>query len=232
MIKIASYNIHKCVGRDGVFNPSRIVDVLAEIKADVVALQEADVRFGERRGLLDLKELHAKCGLVPMALPRSAKSHGWRGNVILYRQGVVTNAHQLILPGVEPRGAIVADISVKNIHLRIIATHFGLLRRSRAKQVETVLKSAEPLDKRTVVLMGDLNEWRLGRRSALVGLEPIFGPIDQFIPSYPSPYPILALDRILCTPRHSLVDVMAHNSELARIASDHLPISAQLRQEA
>jgi endonuclease/exonuclease/phosphatase family metal-dependent hydrolase len=228
LVKIASYNIHKCVGSDGVFDPARIVRVLAEIDADVVALQEADVRFGEREGLLNLQDLHDKAGLVPVPLVGSGKSHGWRGNVVLCREVAVDSAHQLILPGVEPRGAVVVDMVAKSLPLRVIATHFGLLRRSRERQVDAVLRAAQHPDGRCVVLMGDLNEWRVGRRSALSGLEPIFGAMDRFVPSYPAKFPVLALDRILCKPRHMLSHMEVHISRTSRVASDHLPVKADL----
>ncbi len=228
MIRVASYNIHKCVGTDRKFNPRRIIDVLAEINADVVALQEADLRFGERKGLLDLEELHERVGLVPVPLANAKANHGWRGNVVLVREAVVHDTHQLVLPGVEPRGALVVDIEAKNLHLRIIATHFGLLKRSRTLQVDAVLKSAADAADKTVLVMGDLNEWRIGRRSALAGLEPIFGSVQSFEPSYPSKFPLLALDRILCRPHKKLRNIKVHNSPLSRMASDHLPITAEL----
>lgn len=230
MIKVASYNIHKCVGTDRRFNPERILNVLAEVDADVVALQEADLRFGDRAGLLNLQDLHDRLGLVPVPLEGAHKNHGWRGNVVLVREAIVNKTHQLMLPGVEPRGAVVVDLLAKGVDLRIIATHFGLLRHSRAQQVGEVLRAAQASNGRSVLLMGDLNEWRIGKRSALAGLEPIFGPVTQFVPSFPSKFPVLALDRILCTPRDLLSRLEVHDTPLARLASDHLPIKAQLRR--
>ena len=232
-LRIASYNIHKCVGTDRHFDPGRILAVLEEIDADVLALQEADLRFGDRKGLLNLEALHDRLGLVPAPLEGSQKNHGWHGNVVLVREAIVDKTHQLVLPGVEPRGAVVVDLIAKNMPLRVIATHFGLLRHSRAQQVAEVLKSARHHEaERCVLLMGDLNEWRRGPRSALSGLEPIFGPVEKFVPSYPSKFPLLALDRILCSPRRLLDHIKVHDSKLARTASDHLPIKASLRIEA
>jgi endonuclease/exonuclease/phosphatase family metal-dependent hydrolase len=228
MIRLASYNIHKCVGTDRRRDPQRILDVLAEINADIVALQEADLRFGEREGLLDLQQLHARLGLMPVPVTGAVKNHGWHGNVLLVREGVVHDQHQLVLPGVEPRGALVVDMELKTLPLRVVATHFGLLRHSRARQVEAVLHAAQDAGTRTLLLMGDLNEWRIGRRSALSGLTPIFGNVELFVPSYPSRYPVLALDRILCSPRHLLKNISVHSTPLSRQASDHLPITAQL----
>src|SRR5690606_16356972 len=118
------------------------------------------------------------------------------GNVVLYRQGNVMSIHQVDLPGLEPRGALVVDLDLPAGPLRIVAAHLGLLRRSRALQVSTLLAIAEPRDDRPVLLMGDFNEWRLGRRSALQGLAPAFGPLHAPIPSFPARFPILALDRV------------------------------------
>ena len=47
-ITVASYNVRKAIGTDRRRNPQRVLDVLHEIDADVVALQEADKRFGGR----------------------------------------------------------------------------------------------------------------------------------------------------------------------------------------
>ncbi|MBE7184271.1 MAG: endonuclease/exonuclease/phosphatase family protein [Methylobacterium mesophilicum] len=225
-ILVASYNIHKCVGLDRRFDPHRIATVIKEIDPDVIALQEADQRFGERVGLLDLKMLKRECGLVavPMSIPQPG--HGWHGNVVLFRDGSVSNATQIVLPGVEPRGALVVDLELSAGPIRIIAAHLGLLRRSRAQQIETLLASAQPEDGRPTVLMGDLNEWRLGERSALQKLAPSFGPLHAVIPSFPSRFPVLALDRILSLPAGAIAGVRLHDSPLARIASDHLPLKA------
>ena len=91
-----------------------------------------------------------------------------------------------------------------------------------------MLQAARDAGERTVLLMGDLNEWRIDKRSGLTGLEPIFGNFEFFVPSFPSRYPLLALDRILCHPRKQLRNIEVHASPLARVASDHLPIKAEV----
>lgn len=223
---IASYNIHKGVGRDRRFDPRRTVTVIKEIRADVIALQEADRRFGDRSGVLNIDALKEECGLVPVPLERSQGGDGWHGNVILYREGRVTGIHQAALPGLEPRGALVVDLDLPAGPLRIVAAHLGLLRRCRALQVAALLSIAQPQDDRPVLLMGDFNEWRLGARSALHGLAPDFGPIDAAIPSFPSHFPVLALDRVLAYPQDIIANVTVHDTPLARVASDHLPLKA------
>lgn len=224
---VASYNVHKCVGIDGRFDPDRIVEVISELEADIVALQEADERFGRRAGLLDLTKLRDKTDLLPVELPTQSASHGWRGNVLLVRGGVASHVRQIRLPGVEPRGALAVDLDFNDIPVRIIAAHLGLLRQSRAKQTELLLDSARARDKPTI-LMGDLNEWRVRRRSSLMPLLPHFGPLHAALPSFPSRMPILALDRILASPEQVIAAIAVHDSPLARAASDHLPIKAEI----
>lgn len=223
---IASYNIHKGVGRDRRFDPHRTVMVIKEIQPDVIALQEADRRFGDRRGLLDINALKSECGLVPVPLEFSRGGHGWHGNVILYRKGSVTATLQVKLPGFESRGALVVDLDLPAGPLRIVAAHLGLLRRSRALQIAALLSIAKPRDDRPVMLVGDLNEWRLGDKSTLHRLAPSFGPLHAPIPSFPTRFPMLALDRILGYPHNLITSVALHDTPLARIASDHLPLKA------
>jgi endonuclease/exonuclease/phosphatase family metal-dependent hydrolase len=223
---IASYNIHKAIGRDGRFDPGRIIGVVKQIGADVVALQEADQRFGERSGLLDLALLQRQTGLQPVPVESPWQGHGWHGNVVLFRNGAVTATRQIVLPGVEPRGALIVDMTIGVANIRIVAAHLGLLRSSRSRQVETLLAASKPTDGRPIFLMGDLNEWRLGRKSALHGLAPKFGPLQAAIPSFPARFPLWALDRIVAYPAETIARVELHDTPLARIASDHLPIKA------
>jgi endonuclease/exonuclease/phosphatase family metal-dependent hydrolase len=226
-ISVASYNIHKCVGSDGVFDPSRVARVVLELDADIVALQEADMRFGTRAGVLDLKTLHDASGYRALpSIGSKAASHGWHGNVILYREGVVGKVSRLELPGLEPRGAVVVDLTLAKGSLRVIAAHLGLLRRSRTKQVSMIVEAAQPADGHPVIVLGDMNEWRLGKRSALTMFNPHFGPMDRQVPSFPAAFPLWSLDRILVSPNITVHDLEAHASPLAQLASDHLPVKA------
>ncbi len=224
---VASYNVHKCVGADGEFDPERTSRVIREIGADVIALQEADRRFGDREGLLDLARLERATGLMPVPVSGHGKSHGWHGNVVLFKKSTVRDVHQIRLPGLEPRGAIVAEIDLEaGGAIRIIAAHLGLLRRSRALQARTVLDIMNSRDERPTLLLGDLNEWRLGDHSALKALHPAFGSMPPAVPSFPSRLPLLALDRIIANRKDMLSIVTTHDTPLARVASDHLPIKA------
>ena len=226
---IASYNVHKCVGVDRRFDPERTASVIAEMDADVIAIQEADKRFGERSGLLDLVMLERDCGLVPVPIAAlSSTGHGWHGNMILIRKGAVGGVRQLKLPGVEPRGALVVTLDLPLGKLRLVAAHFGLLKRSREQQAMAILASFAEDEAIPTLLVGDLNEWRVGRRSSLSRLQPTFDPAAGAVPSFPSRFPVLALDRALGHPHDLVTAVEVHDTPLARIASDHLPIKAHI----
>lgn len=225
---IASYNVHKCVGTDNRFDPDRVTKVIGEIGADLIALQEATRRFGERRPLVDLIELQRSHGLTPVPTAGEGAVHGWHGNLLLLREGAVRDVRNIRLPGVEPRGALVVDVDLKSGPLRVVAAHLGLLRRSRAQQAEAILAAVGDAAERPTLLLGDLNEWRVGRRSSLLGLNPAFGPLTAALPSFPSRFPIFALDRILGCPHSLISSIEVHDTALARVASDHLPIKARV----
>ncbi len=229
---IASYNVHKCVGRDRRFDPDRTSRVIQEIGADIIALQEADSRFGERTGLLDLARLERESGLIAVPVRAGVKAHGWHGNVVLFKEGAVRDVHPLRLPGLEPRGALVVELDLKSGGvLRIIAAHFGLLRHSRARQAKALVSLLEARNEYPTILMGDLNEWRLGNGSSLNTFREAFGTLPPAVPSFPSNLPVLALDRIIANREGLIEQVEAHDSALARIASDHLPLKAAIRTD-
>ncbi len=226
-ISVASYNVHKCVGTDGVFNPDRVLAVVLELDADIVALQEADQRFGSRKGLLNLKALHEKGGYSSVLDEGSRRlSHGWHGNVILYRSGHVTGVTKMKLPGFEPRGAVLVDFDFSGVPLRIIGAHLGLLASSRARQAEAIIAAAHPVDDRAMILLGDTNEWRVGGRSALWPFDPHLHDVDMAIASFPSRFPLWPLDRVLSNRHVTVYEMYAVDTALSRVASDHLPVKA------
>ncbi len=229
-LSVASYNIHKGIGTDRRRDLDRTAAVIAEIGADILALQEADTRFGTRTGLLDLDRIRRDLGLIAVPLEDVGDAHGWHGNLLLVRNALVQEVHQLILPGLEPRGAMVTDMTIAGQPLRIVNVHLGLLPGSRAAQARALIAKIERLERRPTLLLGDLNEWR-GGSGALLVLGRHFQIADAR-PSFPSRYPLLALDRMMLSPHGELLDVSAHDSPLARRASDHLPIKARLRLDA
>ena len=228
-MKVASYNIHKCRGMDRLVRPGRIIDVLGEIRADVVALQEVDRRFGKRIGLLDADVLQRETGLHLLVQSDVVDGHGWHGNALLVRgEPSFYRRFRLTLPGIEPRGAVVAELDLGEGKFRVIAAHLGLLRRSRVDQAATLLHAFLELAPMPTILLGDFNEWRRRRRSALDVLEPYFGG-ERPLPSFPSRRPMLALDRILGWPQGLITELAVHDTPLSRLASDHLPLKAKVQ---
>ena len=226
-LSVASYNIHKGIGADRRRDLGRTAAVIAEIGADILALQEADTRFGTRTGLLDLDQIRRDLGLIAVPLDGVGDAHGWHGNLLLVRNALVQEVHQLILPGLEPRGAMVTDMVIAGQPLRIVNAHLGLFPGSSAAQARALIARIDQLEGRPTLLMGDLNEWR-GSGRALQTLGRHFQIADARA-SFPARYPLLALDRMMLSPHGELLDVSAHDSPLARRASDHLPIKARLR---
>lgn len=225
----ASYNVHKCVGVDKIFNPARIIRVIAELKVDILALQETDKRFGERVGLIDLKLLKVETGLIPVPLnTMSPYGHGWHGNALFLRKGHICDILQITLPGIEPRGAVIVELEMEAGPLRVIAAHFGLLRHSRNQQTKTLLSLLQTRSLMPTLLIGDFNEWRVGKGSPLNHFSSYFDNTIGTVPSFPSRFPFLALDRVFAFPQQLVTRIETHHSPLARIASDHLPVKAYL----
>jgi len=231
-LNIASYNVHKCVGLDMRRDPGRTARVIAEIAPDIIALQEVDRRFGDRAGLLDLSHLRAATGLDAVPLEGGRRSHGWHGNLVLTRGMEIEDVRPLRLPGLEPRGAVMIDLNRDGLRLRVLAAHLGLLRASRVAQARALIAALADAraarDDRPAVLLGDLNEWRLRRRSSLGLLAAHKPSTHRPVPSFPAHMPVLALDRIMVSPDAQLQEFVAHDTPLARVASDHLPVKARL----
>ena len=226
-LTFASYNIRKTVGLDRKRDPERILSVLHEIGADVVALQEADRRFGQRPTTLPrqlLEEHHWQ--IAPVSL--RPLSIGWHGNALLVRKGVeVEESHALHLPTLEPRGAVAATLRIGEDRLRIVGMHLdisGLRRRQQARAILHHVAAGEALP---TILMGDCNEWR-NRGGCLTD----FGERHHMVDtghSFHSRKPVARLDRIFASPELEAVDAGVHQSALAARASDHLPIWARFK---
>ena len=221
-LTIATWNIHAGVGSDGHFAPERIADVLGEIDADIVALQEVPLGGEHWPNLLpDLSRATRS-----IAIDGFTFSVGGRrfGNAILTRYPLVgTRRIDISFGSREPRGALDADIVCHGHRLRVIATHLGLRAVERRAQVDKLLQAFDT-EAMGVILMGDVNEWFVWGR-VLRTLVSHFQPVPAPRP-FPSRLPRFALDRIWIRPRHRLVRVHAHRSGMARLASDHLPLVA------
>jgi endonuclease/exonuclease/phosphatase family metal-dependent hydrolase len=220
-LRIASYNVRKTRGLDQRRDPGRIVSVINGLDADVVALQEADRRLGDRPAAVsrDMIEAETDFRVVPVAV--NDASLGWHGNAVLVRDPVGVEATSRIeLPGLEPRGAVRVDLKDG---LVVVATHLGLIRRFRRLQLEAITEALA--DAPHAVIAGDFNEWRMDR-----GLEPLSEGFEVVSPghSFHASRPIAALDRFAHRRGIEVYQAGVDQSRLARRASDHLPIWADL----
>jgi endonuclease/exonuclease/phosphatase family metal-dependent hydrolase len=229
MILVASYNMHKAVGTDRRRRPDRTLDVLNELGADVVALQEADRRFGARLSALPLDLIEQHSDYKPVPFDTRSGSLGWHGNALLVRKSVEVVDRELVhLPSLEPRGAVLADLRLDGRVLRVVGMHLDLSGLWRRRQAHAILAhlAARPGDPPSV-MMGDLNEW-----SARGGCLRDFGRHHRFADcgrSFHARRPIAQLDRIMVSEGIEIVACGAVHSATARRASDHLPIWASLK---
>ncbi len=234
--RVITYNIHRCRGLDGRSRPQRIIDVLREIDADVVALQEILSVEGKSREENQASFIAEELGLE-YRVGETRKLNGGRyGNVVLSRMPFISvEKYDISHAGREERCCMRADLKfdadsilhVYNVHL---GTAFLERRHQGRKLLEADILGREDFAGPRV-LLGDFNEWTRGLTTRL--LSEHFGSVDVRIPlgrrrTYPGLLPLLHLDHIYFDPQLILESASLHRSRKALIASDHLPIVADL----
>ncbi|MEJ2391576.1 MAG: endonuclease/exonuclease/phosphatase family protein [Gammaproteobacteria bacterium] len=224
-MRIATYNIHRAIGSDSKENPERIVSVLNELNADVVALQEVGFASGEPGNLLEYLGESTQSRVIEGITFKDERGH--YGNAVLSRHPVnVIKLHDISVPGREPRGAIELRLEVGDKVVQVIATHLGLRPGERREQVEKLMPQLTTSSADIKILLGDLNEWFLWGRP-LNRLHRVFG-YTPAPATFPSRWPLFALDRLWVEPLSAIVSIQVHKSTNAKTASDHLPLIAQI----
>ena len=224
-LRLASWNIRAGLGTDLRRDAERVLSGIAALQADIIALQEADFRLGDRPSALPRDRITALTGLAPLPIGRNAVSLGWHGNALLARPGIhIAGLDRLDLPGHEPRGAVIVDLDTP-APLRVVAVHLGLLRAARRRQLDAIRTALQRHPARPTVILGDFNE-----HSRRVGLGRIATPfvILPTAPTFPARRPFLPLDRIVHSPDLDLVP-LRHALPGGHQPSDHLPLLAELR---
>jgi endonuclease/exonuclease/phosphatase family metal-dependent hydrolase len=237
VFRVATYNTHKCRGIDGRIRPFRVAEVLREIDADVVALQEVVSLTDGRREQNQAQYLADAVGLE-FRIGETRKLRGAAyGNVVLSRFPVKqVEVYDLTASRREPRGCIRCDLEVA--HGRVIHVfniHLGTGYIERRKQAR-ILMSREvllsPSLKHPRLLLGDFNEWTAGLVSRTLQGE--FESVDIQLHlnrrrTYPGVLPIMHLDHMYFDRDLLLEEFLLHRSRKALVASDHLPLLAEFR---
>lgn len=232
-IRFVTYNIHKCRGLDRRVRTDRIAQILREIHADVIALQEVFSLPGhapeadQAQYLADQLEMQLAWGGTRQLLGASY------GNAVLSRfPSVATHCYDISVAGREARGCLRTDVEtapgtvlhVFNVHM---GTNFFERRRQGRKLVEEVLhwEGRGPR-----IVLGDFNEWIPGLASELLKAHLKGADIRVLLPgrrTYPGVFPLVHLDHIYYDEEFELVSVELRRDWLTLVASDHLPLVAE-----
>lgn len=222
-LRVVSYNVHSCVGTDGVFAPARIAAVLRDLDADFIALQEVEDRDYE--GLPVSRYLAEAADRIRAGRTTHERAGMEYGNVLLSRVAPIQSvSHDIAYRDREPRGVIEADFAYSNRSLRVLATHFGLQSQERRAQLERLLPLVSESSHDLTVLCADFNEWAPFSRTHRA-LSRVLGAAPA-VRTFPSRLPALSLDRIYAAPGEVLTGLFAVRTAETRRASDHLPLVA------
>ena len=221
-LRLATWNIHAGVGRDRRYDPGRIIAVLHELRADIIALQEVASLAAHGEFLGQIRSALGVHVVTGRTLTRHAADYG---NALLSRFPVMETGNIDLTVGThEPRGAIDARIDVDGRELRVLSTHLGLRPAERRKQVRRILSALDADAQSPVILMGDVNEWYLWGRPVR-WLRAHFR-ADAGARDLSCPAAGLRVGPHLGASGTCLRDVTVHRSALAHVASDHLPLKA------
>ena len=240
--RIVTYNVHKCRGLDRRVRPARIVEVLREVQADVIAMQEVLCIPGKLSEDDQAHFIAEELGYTYRFGENRKLRGGAYGNVVLSRLPLLaTHNHDISIRGREQRGCLRVDVELSSGSvLHVYNVHLGtayLERRHQARRLldTEILHNQETPGPR--VLLGDFNEWTRGLTSRLLAEH--FQSADLRLHlkrsrTYPGLLPLLHLDHIYYDTALELEGAALHRSRTALVASDHLPLYADftLREES
>ena len=240
-LRIMTYNIHSCIGMDGKISPERIARVIARYSPDIVALQELDVGRA-RTGRVDQADLIAQhLQMDYQFFPTVRIRKGLYGNAILTHFPMrLVRADKLPgLPGkpqLEPRGGLWVAIEADKTEIQFINTHLGLKLKERQVQAETLLGSgwlSHPDCRKPIILCGDFNA--LPSSSICRGFRTLLFDAQVELANHRPKktlfgrFPFARIDHVFIDSSIEVIGIEVPNTELTKIASDHLPLIVEIR---
>jgi endonuclease/exonuclease/phosphatase family metal-dependent hydrolase len=233
--RVMTYNVHSCVGTDGKLEPGRIAEVIARSEADVVALQELDTGQERSHGLHQPEWLAKQLGMFVQFTPARACGTGQYGNAILTRHPFsVVSEGSLARRHGEQRAVQWLKVSLAALEVSVINTHLSIHFRERLLQIEQLL-GAEWLARAErhvpLVICGDLNSTRFSPvyrrlRRDLTDVQRAKG--ARAAPTWPSRLPVARIDHLFTSSGIEVVRSEVKRDALSILASDHLPLVAEL----
>jgi endonuclease/exonuclease/phosphatase family metal-dependent hydrolase len=233
-LRIVTYNVHRCRGIDNRERPGRIVDVLREIDADVIALQEVLSISGAAREKDQAQFVAEELGLNHVAGENRKLKGGSYGNVVLSRFPLrLVRNHDISVRARERRGCLHTDVDVAGADtVHVFNVHLGtayLERRHQGRRLveEEILSNRELKGAR--IMLGDFNEWTRGLTTRLLRAHLKSVDVKNYLQrakTFPGFLPVLHLDHIYFEDRLELKGLTVHRSRKALVASDHLPLVA------
>jgi endonuclease/exonuclease/phosphatase family metal-dependent hydrolase len=234
-IRVATYNIHKCRGLDGRVRPERIVKVLREVNADIIALQEVVGAQGKGRRGDQVRYIAEELGFHFELGENRRHKGGAYGNLLLSRFPISAKFnYDISVRGYERRGCLRTDVMLDEARsLHVFNIHMGTSffeRRHQARRlVDAQVLNHEGLNGTRLVL-GDFNEWTRGLASRLLSAHFRSADVRALLKrrrTYPGVLPLMHLDHIYFDPELELRSLTLHRSRTALLASDHLPLVAE-----
>jgi len=233
LVRVATYNIHKCRGLDRLIRPDRIVEVLQQIDADIIALQEVLSLEADQPEKDQFRYIAKGLGYHAAFGENRRLKNARYGNVVLSRFPIhVERNYDITKPGREPRGCLRADVRINGVELHVFNVHFGTAFREHRQQArrlfEEQIVNHEEL-RGTRIVLGDFNEWLRGDVSRTLKAHLDHADIRHHLKrsrSYPGVFPLLQLDHIFHDSALKLQRLRLHRGRPPLIASDHLPLIA------
>lgn len=237
-LRIATYNVHGCLGTDGRIAPQRIARVLEQLDADIIALQELDLGRARTRSEDQAALIAETLGYHLCFCPVVTHADGRYGHAVLARSPL-TLRQQARLPGGrwpgEPRDAVWVECAVHGRTVQVVATHLGLGLDERNRQVDALINGAwlGRIDAgNPVVLCGDFNlppgSQAYCALSARLRDVQAHAPAHVALRTFPSLWPLRRIDHIFVSAHFAIRAVQVPRDALTVVASDHLPLVTDL----